>query len=173
MRSLHAIFPAAVAGCLLVTPAAFAAADPEDQVVDLSSGDSAAKTATSAGGGSLVRTIVGLAIVLAVIYGLYWVLKQVKASKESTASGAGLETLATLPLGPGRALHLVRAGTEIVLVGTAEHGVTPIRRYSEAEARALGLLDTPAPPGATLASLQAQAPRGLLDTLRSKTVVSK
>ena len=100
-------------------------------------------------------------------------LKKVKASKDSTASGAGLESLATLPLGTGRALHLVRAGTEIVLVGTAEHSVTPIRRYSEAEARALGLLETPAPPGATLASLQPPAPKGFMDILRSKTVVSK
>ena len=55
----------------------------------------------------------------------------------------GLETVATLPLGPNRSLHLVRAGDELVLVGVAEHGVTPIRTYSEDEARALG------PPRAT------------------------
>jgi flagellar protein FliO/FliZ len=35
----------------------------------------------------------------------------------------------------------VRSGSEIVLLGCAEHGVTPIRVYSEDEARALGLLD--------------------------------
>ncbi len=46
-----------------------------------------------------------------------------------------------MPLGPNRALHLVRAGREIVLLGTAEHTVSPIRRYSEAEAQALGLID--------------------------------
>jgi flagellar protein FliO/FliZ len=92
-------------------------------------------------GGSLVRTIVGLAIVLAVIYGLYWVLKQVKSSKEEKASGQGLSALATLPLGPNRSLQLVRAGREIVLVGVSEHGVTPVRTYSEDEAEAVGLLD--------------------------------
>ena len=92
------------------------------------------------GGGNLVRTFVGLAIVIAVIYGLYWVLKQVKASKEERHSGSGLGTLATLPLGPNRSLHLVRAGSELVLVGVGEHGVTPIRTYAEAEARELGLL---------------------------------
>jgi len=174
MRSLHAIFPAAVVGCLLAAPAAFAAADPEDKAVNLSPDASAAKGgAESAGGGSILRTIVSLAIVLGVIYSLYWVLKKVKASKDSTASGAGLESLAMLPLGTGRALHLVRAGSEIVLVGTAEHSVTPIRRYSETEARALGLLETPVPPGATLASLQPQVPKGFLDHLRSKTVVNK
>jgi flagellar protein FliO/FliZ len=44
-------------------------------------------------------------------------------------------------LGPNRSLHLVRAGRELVLVGVAEHGVTPIRTYSEDEAIELGLID--------------------------------
>ena len=92
-------------------------------------------------GGSLVRTVVGLAIVIAVIYGLYWVLKQVKSSREERASGQGLGTLATLPLGPNRSLQLVRAGRELVLIGVSEHGVTPVRTYSEDEAEAVGLLD--------------------------------
>jgi flagellar protein FliO/FliZ len=96
--------------------------------------------AGSAGGGGLVRTIVGLAIVLGVIYGLHWVLKQVKSSKEERHSGTGLGSVATLPLGPNRSLHLVRAGAELVLVGVGEHGVTPIRTYSEAEALDLGLV---------------------------------
>ena len=89
---------------------------------------------------ALVRTFVGLAVVVAVIYGLYWVLKQVKASREERAVGSGLETTATVPLGPNRSLHLVRAGNELVLVGVAEHAVTPIRTYTEEEARAAGLI---------------------------------
>ena len=81
-----------------------------------------------------MRTFVGLAIVLAVIYGLAWVLKQVKRSKEDRGQGTSLETTAVVPLGPNRSLHLVRAGRELVLVGVAEHGVTPIRTYTEDEA---------------------------------------
>jgi flagellar protein FliO/FliZ len=172
MRTLHAIFPAAVVGCLLTAPMAFAA-NGED--TPIKSSDEPVKAAQSAGGGSIVRTIVGLAVVLGVIYGLYWVLKQVKTSKESTAAGEGLETLATLPLGTNRSLHLVRAGREIVLLGTAENAIAPIRRYSESEARALGLIDAPPtvsiPVGATLASLETPAPKGFLNALRSKTVV--
>jgi flagellar protein FliO/FliZ len=95
----------------------------------------------SSGGGGMVRTIVGLAVVIGVIYGLHWILKQVKSGREQRSSGSGLDALSTLQLAPGRALHLVRAGSEVVLVGTAEHGVTPIRVYSEEEADALGLLD--------------------------------
>jgi flagellar protein FliO/FliZ len=93
----------------------------------------------SSGGGSLVRTFVGLAIVIAVIYGLAWVLRTVKKSKEERSHGHGLSTAAVVPLGPGRSLHLIRAGRELVLVGVAEHGVTPIRTYTETEAERLGL----------------------------------
>src|SRR3954454_5573265 len=88
----------------------------------------------------MVRTIVALAVVLAVIYGLHWVLKQVKASKDERASGNGLAPIATLPLGGNRSLALVRAGREVVLVGVGDGSVTPIRTYAEEEARALGLL---------------------------------
>ena len=96
--------------------------------------------AGASGGGSLVRTFVGLAVVVAVIYGLYWVLRQLKSSREERTSGRGLAPQAVVALGPGRSLHLVRAGTELVLLGVAEHGVTPIRTYSEAEATAAGLI---------------------------------
>ncbi|HEX8085803.1 MAG TPA: flagellar biosynthetic protein FliO [Solirubrobacteraceae bacterium] len=96
--------------------------------------------AGASGGGSLVRTFVGLAVVVAVIYGLYWVLRQVKSSREERTVGRGLAPQAVVPLGPGRSLHLVRAGSELVLLGVAEHGVTPIRTYTEAEAAAVGLI---------------------------------
>jgi flagellar protein FliO/FliZ len=96
--------------------------------------------AGASGGGSLVRTFVGLAVVVAVIYGLYWVLRQVKSSREERSVGTGLASQAVVPLGPNRSLHLVRAGRELVLLGVAEHGVTPIRSYTEAEAQKVGLI---------------------------------
>jgi flagellar protein FliO/FliZ len=176
MRTLHAILPAAVFGCLLTAPAAFAAGSSEDTKLNLGSAAEPTKDAHSASGGSLVRTIVGLLVVLGVIYGLYWVLKKVKHSKDTIAAGEGLETLATLPLGANKSLHLVRAGREFVLLGTAENAIAPIRRYSEAEARTLGLIEGPptvtVPMGATLASLEpVPAPKGFMNALRSKTVV--
>ena len=142
-RSLHGL--AAAAACALLTaPAALAAstttpAGGEDTPLNL---DRPAQAVESGGGGGgIVRTIVGLAVVLGVIFGLHWVLKQLKHSRENRSTGGGLNPLSTLQLGPGRALHLVRAGSEIVLVGSEENGVTPIRVYSEDEARRLGLLD--------------------------------
>src|SRR5215208_2071647 len=134
---------ACAAACVLLLDVAdaFAAATGEKTPVNLSDEPSGAKVPGGSAGGSLVRTFVGLAIVIAVIYGLYWVLKQVKASKEDKVSGSGLAAIATLPLGPSRSLQLVRAGRELVLVGVSEHGVTPVRTYSEDEAEAVGLLD--------------------------------
>jgi flagellar protein FliO/FliZ len=143
-RSLHAI-EAGVACALLTAPAALAAtttsttATGENTPLRLDPAPAAEHS--GGGGGGIVRTIVGLAVVIGVIVGLHWVLKQIKSSRESHSTGGGLAPLSTLALGPGRALHLVRAGGEIVLVGVAEHGVTPVRVYTEEEARALGLLD--------------------------------
>jgi len=148
------------------------------------------------GGGSLVRTIVGLAVVIGVIYGVAWVLRQVKASRQPRATGAGLASLASVPLGPNRAVHLVRAGRDLVLLGVAEHGVVPIRTYSEDEARDAGLIDDdgmlllpteddePRRPPRRLPRLALPqltqtrprpalpAPRNALDTLRAWTVRS-
>jgi flagellar protein FliO/FliZ len=100
---------------------------------------------TSSGGASIVRTIVGLLIVIAVIWGLTWILKQVKTGRETRSAGSGLTSLATLALGSGRTLHLVRAGRDYLLVGSAEHGVAHIHRYTEQQARDAGLLDLPEP----------------------------
>lgn len=142
-RSFHGL-AAAIACALLTAPAALAAsattpATGEDTPLNL---DRPAQTVqSSGGGGGIVRTIVGLAVVLGVIFGLHWVLKQLKHSRENRSTGGGLNPLSTLQLGPNRALHLVRAGSEIVLVGSGENGVTPIRVYTEDEARLLGLLD--------------------------------
>jgi flagellar protein FliO/FliZ len=147
--------------------------------------DQVQKQASSGGGsnsGSLGRTLIGLLVVCAIIYGLYWVLKQVKKAREEQASGTGLHSLASLPLGPNRSLHMIRAGREIVLVGVAEHGVAPIRSYTEEEAYEAGLIspDDDAPTasgtgtgtGATKAGFAspASAVTGALEKLRQRTV---
>jgi flagellar protein FliO/FliZ len=157
---------AAVLGLILLAPAALAA-DGERTPLQLNEEAAPAQAAGSTGGG-LVRTIVGLAIVIGVIYGLYWVLKQVKAAREETATGEGLTTLATLPLGTNRSIHLVRAGHEIVLVGAGEHGVTPIRTYTEVEARQLGLIVDEEPASE---AVEPARKASWLDELRRRTVI--
>jgi len=150
-RVLTAVVAAALL-CVLLAPAVVFAAgtgkDPygENTPLNLPT-DSAAKTAdVGGGGGGLARTFVGLAVVVAVIYGLTWVLRQMKKSSSGDigAHGLGLSTEASMPLGHNRSVHLIRAGRELVLVGSAEHGIVPIRTYTEDEARDLGLLAPPA-----------------------------
>ena len=156
----------------MLAPPAFAkpSGPGEDTPLNLPVQTSHGATTPGSGGGSLVRTFVGLAIVIAVIYGLYWILKQVKASREERASGSGLSSVATLPLGPNRSLHMVKSGREYVLVGASENGVTPIRTYTEEEAQAAGLI---ADPDDFAGELEPPAPtrsQGLLDEIRRRTV---
>jgi len=117
--------------------AALAKASGENTPLNLTH-TAATHAASSGSGASIVRTIVGLAIVIAVIYGIAWIMKQAKKSKVRP-TGHGLSQVANLPLGSGRSVAVVRAGREILVVGVAENGVTPIRSYSEAEAIALGI----------------------------------
>ena len=169
---------AASAGTLVLPVADAFAAKPagpgENTPLNLPAQTTQAASGATGGGGSLVRTFVGLAIVLAVIYGVYWVLRQVKSNREERASGSGLASIATLPLGPNRSLHMVRSGREYVLVGASEQGVTPIRTYSEDEARDAGLLDehdasdlvAPAPARTGKPSLL----RDIVEEMRKRTV---
>jgi flagellar protein FliO/FliZ len=176
-RPLHGA-AAAVVCALITAPAALAAststtATGENTPLDL---DRPSPAVEHGSGGGVVRTIVGLAVVIGVIYGLHWLLKQIKSGREQRSSGSGLDALSTLQLAPGRALHLVRTGREVVLVGSAEHGVTPIRVYREDEAYALGLLaptghdegDAPDPIHAGPGSPPALS--GLFDAVRRWTV---
>jgi len=145
---------AAVAGsCLLAFACPAAAFTPssktggENTPLNLGSTTGASHAATtSSGGASIVRTIVGLAIVIAVIWGLAWILRQVKAGKDPNVASEGLASVAALTLGSGRSVHLVRAGSDYVLLGSTEHGVAPIHRYTEEQAQEAGLLLEERPP---------------------------
>jgi flagellar protein FliO/FliZ len=118
--------------------------------------------------GTIIRTIVGLLIVIAVIYGLTWVLKQGKASRNA-AIGEGLVQVASLPLGTNRSVALVRVGAELHMLGVAEHGISGIRVFSEEEAYELGIpfdpddFDTPGRSGRPTA-------QRVVETLRRLTI---
>jgi flagellar protein FliO/FliZ len=118
--------------------------------------------------GSIVRTIVGLAIVIAVIYGITWVIRQSKAAK-NPQTGVGLEQIASLPLGQHRAVTLVRVGTELHLLGVAEHGITGIRSFTEDEALDAGL-PVMAPGEEPITSTGSAPVTRAVDALRRMTV---
>ncbi|MGA9313986.1 MAG: flagellar biosynthetic protein FliO [Solirubrobacteraceae bacterium] len=137
--------------CLLVwaSPAsAFTAANTKKgtgEETPLNLGSPSTSSHTSSGGASIVRTIVGLAIVLGVIWGLAWVLRQVKARRDPRVAATGLTSVAALSLSSGRSVHLVRAGNDYLLLGSAEHGLMPIHRYTEQQALEAGLLSPEEP----------------------------
>jgi flagellar protein FliO/FliZ len=116
----------------------------ENTPLDL--GSPSTSSHTSSGGASIVRTIVGLAIVLAVIWGLAWILRQVKGGRDPRVAANGLTSVAALSLSSGRSVHLVRAGKDYLLLGSAEHGLMPIHRYTEQQALEAGLLLPEEPP---------------------------
>jgi hypothetical protein len=72
-----------------------------------SSGGGSATTGISSSSGAIARTIVGLAIVLAVVYGLYWLLKSAAKSRAGQADGR-IEVVAKTTLAPGAAPDPVR-----------------------------------------------------------------
>ena len=123
---------------LLHASAAHAAASGEQTPLHLS-GSTPTTHISGGGSSSIVRTIVGLFIVIVVIYGVAWFLRQAKRGRSTRTQGKALSSVATLSLGSGRSVALVRAGRELVLLGIGEHSVTPIRRYTEAEAIEAGL----------------------------------
>lgn len=138
---VSAVAAAASTGADVAGPAAPPGAAEEATPVDFTGASDPGATSVPGGGGSLVRTIVGLAIVIGVIYGVAWVLRTFKARKQPQATGSGLAALASVPLANGRSVHLVRAGTDLVLLGVAESGVVPIRTYTQEEAHDAGLVD--------------------------------
>jgi flagellar biosynthetic protein FliO len=128
-----------------VAPSAEAAGFRRDRTplpADVSgAGGAHASTQVGSGTGSAaLHMLLGLAIVLALIFGLYKLLKRSAAKNDKTVRDDGwIGVLSSTPLAPSRSLHLVQVGDELVLVGSSEQSVTPIRVYTPDEARRLGI----------------------------------
>jgi flagellar biosynthetic protein FliO len=91
-------------------------------------------------GSAALHMVLGLAIVIALIFGIYWLVKRTSRRNDGTVRDDGfIGVVSSTPLGPQRSVHLVRVGDELVLVGASEQSVTPIRVYSKEEARKLGV----------------------------------
>ena len=97
---------------------------------------SAVQSASTGGGGAAIRMLLGLGVVLALIFGIYKLVKRSADRNDKTVRHeGGMVVVATTPLAPSRSLHLVSVGEELVLVGASEQSVTPIRVYSAEEAK--------------------------------------
>ncbi len=161
---------AALVGALTLAPASVAlAASGAGESTPLHLSATQVHHASHSSSSGILRTIIALVIVIGVIYALARILKAVKG-RGQRPTGDGLKHLATLPLGTNKSLALVRSGSDIVLVGVAESGVTPIKTYTEEEAIANGIVaEREVAPGDERSEPSFQ---GFLDSLRRMTVRS-
>jgi flagellar protein FliO/FliZ len=182
------LLPIALALLLALPSTAFALTD--QQFKDLAhtkpSGDGTPQVGLSAGGG-LVRGVIGFVVVIGAILVVAKLLKTNQKRKNGGyvprgrgRDGGLVEVVSTTPLGPNRQLHLVRIGDEVILVGSGEGGITPLRKFDEGEAIALGVIspeetlepgfaDALAGAGVPVAPRRLQQETGLLDRIRALT----
>jgi flagellar biosynthetic protein FliO len=100
----------------------------------------------SGAGNAALHMLLGLAVVSALIFGLYKILKRTAGKNDKTIRDDGwMQVVSSTPLGPSRSLHLVRVGNEVVLLASSEQSVTPVRVYGTEEAELLGAHALPAP----------------------------
>lgn len=82
------------------------------------------------------RLGLGLLLVVALLLAVAWLVR--RANRRGLAAGRiDLPVVATVRLAPTRAVHLLQVGDELILVGSAEQGVTPIRVYPAPQAQEL------------------------------------
>jgi flagellar protein FliO/FliZ len=129
----HAAAAAAAKHAAKKAPAFHVDRTPLGSGVTAAGGSSSSPASSGSAGADVIRTVVGLAVVLGVIYGVYWLLKSAARAKAGRPDER-IGVIATTPLAPNRSLHLVRAGDELILVGATEHSITPLRVYSGDEA---------------------------------------
>jgi flagellar protein FliO/FliZ len=77
-------------------------------------------------GGTAFRIILSLIFVVGVIFAVQWALKKWGNSRSSGASGPQgvIDVVATTNLAHGKAIHLIRVGEELVLVGATDQAIT-------------------------------------------------
>lgn len=94
----------------------------------------AAATAVQAPGvdtWDFVRMLLVLALVVGVIYGVFWLLR--RGGRLKTPENEMIRVLGSRSLAGNRALHLVEVGRSVYLVGSAENGVNLVAEVKDQE----------------------------------------
>lgn len=116
------------------------AVDPES--LPIPEGSSSPTALSGGAGGTLLRLGLGLVVVVGLIALVWYVMKRVQRARYPALDERGpslIDVVATTSLGPSRALHLVRVGEEIVLVGATDHSVNALARIGAEDTA--GLVD--------------------------------
>jgi len=72
---------------------------------------------------ALIKTVAGLALVLAVMLGLYWLLRRLGPGLSGTTTGGSLRLVARLGLGQRKFLALVAVADRILVLGVGPDGI--------------------------------------------------
>jgi len=72
----------------------------------------------------LLQALLSLALVIALIYGAYWLLRRVGPGRAGAGSVGPAELVQSLPLHGGYMLHVVRVGTRLLTLTCGPGGVT-------------------------------------------------
>ncbi|MEI6801809.1 MAG: flagellar biosynthetic protein FliO [Burkholderiales bacterium] len=95
---------------------------------------------TGAMGFDWFRYIGSMALVLALLLGLLWLLRRLKGMQRVQQSGSRLQLLETISIGPRQKISLLRVGSKEVLVGITAGQFTALGHWD----------DTPAAPESDL-----------------------
>ena len=87
----------------------------------------------AATGGAWWTTMAGLAVVLSVVGGLAWLARKHLPAAARGLPTAALEVLGRRTIEPRAAVHLVRCGNRILLLGSSPAGLTTLTEFSDPE----------------------------------------
>jgi flagellar biosynthetic protein FliO len=91
------------------------------------------RTESATTGGAWWSTMGGLAIVLCVVGGLAWLARKHLPTAARGLPGAAFEVLGRRTIEPRAAVHLVRCGNRILLLGSTPAGLTALTEFSDPE----------------------------------------
>jgi flagellar biosynthetic protein FliO len=85
------------------------------------------------------KTLGSLVLILGLIVGTMWLLKRFMTfGKPAAAGGIAMEIAGVLHLGPRRSVYAVKAGSQVILLGVAEHAITFLTQLPESSTDGAG-----------------------------------
>ncbi len=83
----------------------------------------------------ILRTAGSLLFIVALMLGVAWIAKKyLLKGRTAGASGSGMEILSHLPLQPKRSVFMIRVPGKILIIGSAENGLTSLSEVTDATA---------------------------------------
>jgi len=114
---------------------------------DLFNGEIDSSDSGSLGDGWLLSTLAALGVVLAIVFGIRWVLRRGGVVSTATPQGGIVEVLSRTTVAPRSHVILMRVGTRILVVSDSSAGMRTLATVQDAEevAELLGTIDAAKP----------------------------